>query len=390
MTKDNPDMTQHVNFTDIKQKETTFNQDLFNIEKTDYYSPKLFSGQARGVFNTLTTAHPRIERLFKKQKSQDWDEQETLENNDAKILFQTMNSDLVEPMIRTLGFQWETDTVAGRTIAIFASFAATYDQLFEIYMRIADNENLHARTYSEIIKMSFDDPEKVLTKILSARQSLQRLSKAGEVFSKTINLLCEVRLGIKQKDENYYKQLYLFIVTLYCVERIQFLSSFAITFCYGDNGLFMEIANSVKLICRDEYEIHCRLGKYLLKSFAEDADSLEGKMLASSEVKNIIDEVYNAEINSLEYQLETVKDNGLFGFSIEDFKSWVNYCSAEVYKDLGVEPPFKISDTHKLKYMDDWVVNDNFQQAPQEEDVTNYIFGTMLRDDKGKEYKTNF
>jgi hypothetical protein len=54
----------------IKQKEFSFDKNIFNVEKTDYYTPKLFSGQAPGVFNTLTNDHPRIERLFKNIKTQ--------------------------------------------------------------------------------------------------------------------------------------------------------------------------------------------------------------------------------------------------------------------------------------------------------------------------------
>lgn len=95
--------THQTSFTDIQQTELDIKQTVFNIEKTDYYTPKLFSGQPPGVFNTLNTSHPQIEKLFKKQKAQDWDEQETLENSDAKILFKTLPEDHNEPMIRTLG-----------------------------------------------------------------------------------------------------------------------------------------------------------------------------------------------------------------------------------------------------------------------------------------------
>lgn len=379
----------HVNFSEIRQEEIAFSSNVLNIEKTDYYAPKLFSGQPPGVFNTLVTAHPRIERLFKQQKAQDWEETETLENNESKILFQTMDSHEVEPMIRTLGFQWETDTAIGRTIALFASFAATYDQLYEIYIRIVDNENLHARTYSEIIRMSFDDPEAVLAKILNARETLQRLSKAGDIFSKMRRTLCEVELGIRIKDVEYYKEIYLFLVTVYCVERIQFLSSFAITFCYGNKGLFMEIANAVRLICRDEYHIHVKLGKYVLENFAEDAITVEAKMLAQSEIKPLIDEIYQAELKSLEYQLETVKDKGLLGYSMDDFKTWIYYCTAQVYDLFSIDAPFEVPTNHRLEYMNDWINNDNFQQSPQEEDSVNYIFGPLLRDDIGKVYPTD-
>lgn len=373
-------------FSKIKQGEISFDSKVFNIEKTDYYKPKLFSGEDPGIFNTLQTAHPRIERYFKKMKAQDWDEAETLENNDSKIIFQTMDPALTEPMIRTLGFQWETDTTIGRTLAIFAALATTYDQLFEIYIRITDNENLHARTYSEIIKMSFDDVEAVLEKILNARETLQRLKKAGEVFSKMRKTLCEIELGLKEKNEEYYKEIYLFIITVYCVERIQFLSSFAITFCYGNEGHFMEIANSVKKICQDEYEIHVRLGKYLIEEYAEDALTLGGKMLAKDFIKPIIDEIYNAELESLKYQLETVKDTGLFGFTEADFKTWVDFCTADVYKTLELVPPFEAPETHNLPFMKDWINNDNFQQSPQEEASINYIMAPLIRDDSDKMY----
>lgn len=380
----------HVNFSSIAQSETTFGQQVLNIEKTDYYKPKLFSGQAPGVFNTLHQAHPEIERLFKLQKTSDWDEQETLEGNDNKLQFKTMAPYMVEPMIRTLGFQWETDTTIGRTLALFAAFAATNDQLFEVYMRIVDNENLHARTYSEIIKSSFDDIEGVLTKILDARETLQRLAKAGAVFTKMRRTLCEIELGLREKDENYYQEIYLFIVTVYCVERIQFLSSFAITFCYGQAGHFMEIANSVRLICRDEYEIHVKLGKYIVQKFAEDAITVQAKALAFPQVKEIIDEIRDAEHASLDYQLETVAHEGLFGFSVNDFRTWVDYCCAEVYATFGLKPDFEVPKSHRLTYMKDYLDNDNFQQSPQEENSVNYRLLPLARDDRGTKFPVNF
>ena len=105
-----PPKGSNINFSKITQSEISFGQQVFNIEKTDYYKPKLFSGEAPGVFNTLHQAHPEIERLFKLQKTSDWDEQETLEGNDNKLQFKVMAPYKVEPMKRTLGFQWETDT----------------------------------------------------------------------------------------------------------------------------------------------------------------------------------------------------------------------------------------------------------------------------------------
>ncbi len=152
----------------------------------------------------------------------------------------------------------------------------------------------------------------------------------------------------------------------------------------------MEIANSVKKICQDEYEIHVRLGKYLIQEYAEDALTIGGKMLAKEHIKPIVDEIYAAEIESLHYQLETVKDTGLFGFTVADFKSWVDVCTADVYKTLDLEVPFTVPEKHTLTFMDEWINNDNFQQSPQEEDGINYIMAPLLRDDQDKIYAINF
>ena len=379
-----------ITFSDIKQEETSFDVKVFNTQKSDYYTPKVFSGQPPGVFNTITLAYPKIETYFKKLKAQDWDEQETLENSDSKQLFEILPEKQTQPMIRTLGFQWETDTIIGRTLAIFGAMGATSDQLFEIYMRIVDNENLHARTYSEIIKMSFDDVEKVLTDILNARETIQRLSKAGEVFSRVRRMLCEVELGIRQRDEYYYRDIYLMLVTIYCVERIQFLSSFAITFLYGENGLFMEICNSVKRICQDEYEIHVRLGRFLIQNYADDAITHEGVRLAQPFIKEILDEIFQAEMVSLDYQMETVKDEGLFGKSVSDIQSWVKFCSTSVYNLFEIETPYEKTDSHRLDYMKNWVNIDDFQQSPQEEASIAYIMAPLIRDDKNKVYEIKF
>ena len=99
-------------------------------------------------------------------------------------------------------------------------------------------------------------------------------------------------------------------------------------------------------------------------------------------MKTILDEIVDQKRIEI---LEKQKIN-----SIEDFKTWVDYCTADVYKELGIETPFSAPQTHRLAFMNDWVTNDNFQQSPQEEDSINYIMAPLLRDDHSKIYSTDF
>ena len=49
---------------------------VFNYAKTDYEKPPLFLGQKAGLFDTVNHPYPDIWRLYKAQKSLDWDENE--------------------------------------------------------------------------------------------------------------------------------------------------------------------------------------------------------------------------------------------------------------------------------------------------------------------------
>ena len=49
---------------------------VFNYDKTDYAKPLLLLGQRPGLFDTVNRHYPEIWKLYKAQKSLDWDENE--------------------------------------------------------------------------------------------------------------------------------------------------------------------------------------------------------------------------------------------------------------------------------------------------------------------------
>jgi ribonucleotide reductase beta subunit family protein with ferritin-like domain len=123
---------------------------------------------------------------------------------------------------------------------------------------------LHALAYKVIVQNSFDNPEVFLKELMSIKESFQRLDNVKEVFDEVYKLSHEYALGIQKDEQVIRKALFKFWVTLYCLERIQFMSSFAITFGLAEQSYFVPIAKLVQKICTDEFQIHVQGDKTVL------------------------------------------------------------------------------------------------------------------------------
>ena len=89
---------------------------VFNYDKTDYQKPLLLLGQRPGLFDTVNRHYPEIWKLYKAQKSLDWDENE-FDYSSCNADFKSCSRSTYDMMIKTLAWQWEADSVASRAIA---------------------------------------------------------------------------------------------------------------------------------------------------------------------------------------------------------------------------------------------------------------------------------
>lgn len=121
--------------------ETSIDKKIFNFEKTDYAEPSLFFGQASGLFDTINQHYPQLKRLYSRLKVLDWGETE-FPFSQCNLEFKRMKPEVARPMIVQLGWQWETDSIAARSITPIMSNFLTNDTAFRLYQRIGDNECL--------------------------------------------------------------------------------------------------------------------------------------------------------------------------------------------------------------------------------------------------------
>jgi len=359
---------------------------VFNKSKSDYGATSLFLGEPAGIFDTVNKQYPEIWELYKTMKSLDWSEDEF---NYASCVsdFKTCDKATYDMMIKTLGFQWEADSVASRISPIVGCLTSS-SELWAAWQRISDNEVVHAATYSEIVRNSFDDPSTVLDEILNVEESFSRLDKVGEVMSRCYRTAHKYALGELEPTQGVYNDAFMFAVTMLVLERIQFMSSFAVTFSICDTGLFQPIGKAVQKIAQDELEVHAELDKAVIRNELKTERGKIAMEQCRQDIKELVEEVIDSEARWVDYLFSEGRE--LVGMNADILKQWALFCAKDVVNFLGVETEYKFPRSNPLKFMDSWLNIGKSQGSPQEEDIAQYKVNVMRRDDDGVEFDIDF
>lgn len=367
----------------------TINNKIFNTTKTDdeYKNSSLLLGTEPALFDTIHKKYPKIWELYKEMKSLDWSEDE-FDYTQCNQDFKNCPKEVSDMMIRTLAWQWEADSVASRSIITVLAPFITSSELWAAWQRVSDNEVVHAATYSEIVRMSFDNPNDVLENILEVKESLSRLGVVGRVFAETYQLAHKYALGQIENDQELYNAVYLCIATLYMLERIQFMASFAITFTICGTGLFQPIGKAVQKIAQDELEVHCELDREVLKIENKTARGKIAQQQMAERIKAIFEEVVSSELVWLDYMFS--EGRTLVGSNIDLKKNWVLFNARPVAEFFGIETSYKMPKHNPLPNMEKWLNMNKQQAAPQEQDLAAYKVGAIIHDDANIEFDVDF
>jgi len=363
---------------------------VFNTEKTDYAFPEIILGEEVGLFDTINKFYPELWKLYKTQKNQDWDENE-FDYSSCNVQFKTCDKHTYDMMIKTLAWQWEADSVAARSIAGVLAPVCTSSEAWAGWVEITKNEIVHAATYSEIVRNSFDSPDDILNEILAVQESLSRLRVVSEVFNNAFEVSYDYARGARANDQETYNAVYLFIVGLLCMERIQFMASFAVTFGICDGtGLFQPIGKAVQKIAQDEFEIHVQYGKEILRALFKTDRGRQAFEQTQGKIVDLINEVTESEVQWTEYAFSEGRE--LTGVTCEMMKDWVYFSATDVAKFFGLQDKvnFPLVEENPLRYMENWLNMSKVQASNQEEDTAQYKVGVMRRDDQDEVFEVDF
>ena len=364
------------------------NDNVFNYAKNDYEKPLLFLGEKQGLFDTINRHYPRIWELYKTQKSLDWDENE-FDYSSCNADFKKASRSTYDMMIKTLAWQWEADSVASRAIAPVLAPFITSSELWAAWQRVSDNEVIHAATYSEIVRNSFDDPSVIIDEILKVEEAHARLARVVKAFGEGFTASHQYALGQLPNNQDTYNAIFMMVVALFCMERVQFMASFAVTFAICDTGMFQPIGKSIQKIAQDELEIHAELDRAVLEN---ELQTVRGKIAfeqKKDDIERLISEVVDSELAWIEYLFSEGRE--LVGMNADRLSAWTLYCAKDVYQTLGIDSDkYEFPKNNPLKFMEKWLNISKTQASPQEQAIAAYKVGVMRRDDDGMIFDDDF
>lgn len=359
---------------------------VFNTKKADYETPSLFFGERAGLFDTVNKKYPEIWDIYKTIKSLDWSEDEfnysTCVND-----FKHCDKSTYDMMIKTLAWQWEADSFASRISPLVGS-VVTSSELWAAWQRLSDQEVVHAATYSEIVRNSFEDPSVILDEILAVEESLDRLETVSRVMSRAHQTAHKHALGMTTGTQEEYNDIFMFVVGMLVLERIQFMSSFAITFAICDTGMFQPIGKAVQKIAQDELETHVELDKAVIRHEMKTERGKVAYEQCQEEIQELIEEIIDSEVKWVDFLFSEGRE--LIGLNANILKEWTRFCARDVVKFMKVECKHKLPTTNPLKFMENWLNIGKSQGSPQEEDIAQYKVNVMRRDDAGHEFDVDF
>jgi len=348
---------------------------MFNVNNTAWKNGDsiLFFGIDTGVFDSINRKYPKLFELFEMLKKIDWRHDE-IDLTQTRMDLLSCSKETREIMLLNLAYQWELDSVASRSIApLFAPFISN-SEYWQMISKQSENENLHSLTYSEIIRNCIADPAEIFDMVMHNKEVINRGSRVSKVFSELKEIGAKYTLKLISKEEALPYVLK-GVCTLYALERIEFMSSFACTFALGEQQLFIGAARLVQKIAEDE-QIHTVMGKETAKIIK--SNMLWDSMLSlyEDEIKEVIDDILAAEYQWNKYIFS--EGRSIVGLTTDLLTLWTQYNAQQVYDTLGFELPFERVLENPLPWMDEWLDINLTQNANQEGENANYTLSSVV------------
>lgn len=351
----------------------------------------LFLGADLGFSDEINITYQTIYNVHKKQQSLYWVEDEFHFTQDRLDLMEAPDSER-DVMVLNLLAQWLLDSTASRSIIEIFGPLTSNNEVHNWFLTQSFFEGIHASTYSKIIRNSFVDGNEVLERGKSNLDIFNRCKRIGEVFNELNQAMCLWQTGqLKDTEEMKYKILK-GIFTLYALEQISFMSSFAATFALTETGRYQTIGKAVSSICNDEVlhaEGDLKVLDILLNHEEGYREIFEDHR---QEFTTIFNDIVKQELDWSTYIFQ--EGRKVLGLNETLLKSYVAYTSLPCYEYLGLEYPYEILGDkitkNPLPYMDKYIKRDTVQNANQEQVNNNYKVGQTINDLDDEEFDLDF
>lgn len=352
----------------------------FCRSQNDAMKEPMFFGQNVNVARYDQQKYPFFEKLIEKQLSFFWRPEEVDLSSD-RTEYADLPDNEQHIFISNLKYQTLLDSVQGRSPNIALLPLVSIPELETWIETWAFSETIHSRSYTHIIRNIVANPSLIFDDIVNNEEITKRAESVTHYYDELIALTNHMyahEIDLSQDDAFRKKiktALYLTLVSVNVLEAIRFYVSFACSFSFAERSLMEGNAKVIKLIARDE-ALHLSGTQNMINLLADGQDDPEMALIAKEQLEQTYTIFKEAAQQEKEWAEYLFKNGSMIGLNAQILKDYVEYITNVRLKALRLEPIFEHK-SNPLPWMNNWLVSDNVQVAPQESEISSYLVGQV-------------
>ncbi|KDN09718.1 Ribonucleotide reductase of class Ia (aerobic), beta subunit [Gilliamella apicola] len=363
----------------------SMNYSTFSQVHNDQLKEPMFLGQSVNVARYDQQKYEMFEKLIEKQLSFFWRPEEVDISQD-RIDYAALPEHEKHIFISNLKYQTLLDSIQGRSPNVALLPLISIPELETWVETWSFSETIHSRSYTHIIRNIVNDPSVVFDDIVTNKEIQKRAGDIAGYYDDLIsyasyyNLFGEGKHNINNRTvcinlRELKKKLYLCLMSVNALEAIRFYVSFACSFAFAERELMEGNAKIIKLIARDE-ALHLTGTQFMintLRSGEDDPEMAEIAKECEQDCYNLFLQAANQEKQWAEYLFE---GGSMIGLNKDILCQYVEYITNIRMQAVGLKLPFEAK-SNPIPWINNWLVSDNVQVAPQEAEMSSYLVGQI-------------
>lgn len=344
----------------------------FNTKQFDASQQKMFLGESVNIARYDKQRYPMLEKLTQKQISFFWVPEE-IDLSKDRIDFGKLDDHEKHIFLSNLKYQILLDSVQGRSPNIAFLPICSLPELETFIETWSFYETIHSRSYTHIIRGLVTDPGVVFDTIINTPEIVERAQSVTKYYDDLIRLVNMYSLGHEFGLHALKRALYLCLMSVNALEGIRFYVSFACSFNFAERKIMEGNAKVIKLIARDE-AVHLSATQFMINNIVkEDPEFAKIADECRDEVRKIFKEAAQQEIDWCDYLFQ---GGSMMGMNKAILEQYIKHLTNTRMKAIGLAPMFEET-KNPIPWINNWLVSDNVQVAPQETEITSYLVGAI-------------
>lgn len=358
---------------------------IFCQTHNDQLKEPMFLGQPVNVARYDQQKYEMFEKLIEKQLSFFWRPEEVDVSQD-RIDYAALPEHEKHIFISNLKYQTLLDSIQGRSPNIALLPLISIPELETWVETWSFSETIHSRSYTHIIRNIVNNPSIVFDDIVTNEEIKKRATDIAVYYDDLIeyssyySLLGAGKHEVNGKTINIdmrelKKKLYLCLMSVNALEAIRFYVSFACSFAFAERELMEGNAKIIKLIARDE-ALHLTGTQFMINTLRSGEDDPEMAEIAQECEGECYELFLKAANQEKEWAGYLFSGGSMIGLNKEILCQYIEYITNIRMQAVGLKLPFETK-SNPIPWINNWLVSDNVQVAPQEAEISSYLVGQI-------------